>query len=325
MDFSKVKLKPTKPREEKKIDYVQMAKDLEVQKQQLEKVNEKVRESDIENWYDELKEFTYETYFVDITMEEGKAMHRLYDARMKGETNHEDETLLKKITVNLQSTIDKFSGVGAFVKLSSRSAKDASVTSNNTIKIFKDILSKIENPTDNDKLISINRAHILALQLTDANEVLNMFLSSERINSDLELALQFPDHWSQHFIVRKFVPVPIEYEFRAFVVDNKFRAMCQYYHYIYFPILVKNKDRVLKLVLDKFEQLKNLVPFKEKTYVIDWAVDLENEKVYVIELNPFGDYENMGTSPAMFHLHENQVTMDRKGPDRHLFFWRWFF
>jgi len=28
----------------------------------------------------------------------------------------------------------------------------------------------------------------------------------------------------------------------------------------------------------------------------------------------------MGTSPAMFKLHDNQVTMDRLGPDRPLFF-----
>lgn len=63
-------------------------------------------------------------------------------------------------------------------------------------------MSKIEKPTLNDKLVAINRAHILALRLTDANEVLNMFLSSERINSDLELALEYPDNWTQDFVVR---------------------------------------------------------------------------------------------------------------------------
>lgn len=69
-------------------------------------------------------------------------------------------------------------------------------------QIFAELLSKIEKPTLNDKLVAINRAHILALRLTDAKEVLNMFLSSERINSDLELALEYPDNWTQDFVVR---------------------------------------------------------------------------------------------------------------------------
>lgn len=105
-----------------------------------------------------------------------------------------------------------------------------------------------------------------------------MFLTSERINSDLKLAMDYVENWSQHFIVRfpsflyllficfyfflffgrfvletilfsfkgffsidfdrEFIAIPIEYEFRAFIVDNKFKAMCQYYHYIFFPTLV---------------------------------------------------------------------------------------
>jgi len=172
----------------------------------------------------------------------------------------------------------------------------------------------------NDKLVAINRAHILALCLTSAKSVLEMFLESERINSDLDLALSFKHQWSQHFIVRKFVKIPIEYEFRAFIVDNELKAMCQYYHYIFFPTLVQNKDRIEKLILTKFDEIKSKVPFIEKTYVVDWAVDLDNNRVYTIELNPFGDYEGMGTSPCMFKLHKDIVTMDRLGPDRQLFF-----
>lgn len=137
---------------------------------------------------------------------------------------------------------------------------------------------------------------------------------------------------------RKFVPVPIEYEFRAFVVNNKLRAMCQYYHYLFFPKLVQNKDKIDQLVHEKFEELKDVVPIPDKTYVrptqhhsscsarlfislhkvIDWAVDLDNGKTYIIELNPFGDYEGMGTSPSMFKLHISN--MDRRGPERDLFF-----
>jgi hypothetical protein len=33
-------------------------------------------------------------------------------------------------------------------------------------------------------------------------QVMNMFLSSERINSDLDLAMEYPDKWTQDFVVR---------------------------------------------------------------------------------------------------------------------------
>jgi len=194
------------------------------------------------------------------------------------------------------------------------------VSSKRTEAIFRELIGKIENPTLNDKLIAINRAHILALRLKDAKEVMEMFLLSERINSDLKLAFDYKQNWGQHFIVREFVEIPIEYEFRAFIVDNQFRAMCQYYHYIYFPKLVENKELINKLVLEKWNDVKDLVPMNPKTYVADFAVDLENQKVYIIELNPFGDYEGMGTSPSMFKLHAH--LMDRQGPDRKIFFWR---
>lgn len=90
-----------------------------------------------------------------------------------------------------------------------------------------------------------------------------MFLSSERINSDLELALEYPDKWSQHFVVRfvdlvfddllrhrQFVSIPIEFEFRGFVVNNQLRAMCQYYHWLFFPTLVENKAKLNEIILN---------------------------------------------------------------------------
>ncbi len=108
-----------------------------------------------------------------------------------------------------------------------------------------------------------------------------MFLGSERINSDLKLALDFTNTWSQDFVIRypfvlsliffncfrKFVPVPIEYEFRAFVVNNELRAMCQYYHYLFFPTLVKNKEKINEMVQKKFQEIKDSVPIEDKTYV----------------------------------------------------------
>jgi len=263
---------------------------------------------------------TYETIYCPISCQEGQAMAEVYDLKELGQPIPADlQDKISAMTARLQATMDKFPD-GTFVKLSSRSAKDSAVSSDRTKRIFKELLSKIEQPSLNDKLAAINRANILALQLKDASEVIHMFLSSERINSDLKLALEYPDNWTQDFVVRKFVAIPIEYEFRGFVVNNQLRAMCQYYHWIYFPTLVENKEKLNSIILKKFEEIKDKVPIESKTYVVDWAVDLENENVFIIEINPFGDYEGMGTSPAMFQLHINDGKMDRQGTDRNLFF-----
>lgn len=166
--------------------------------------------------------------------------------------------------------------------------------------MYKKHIAKIDSPTDNDKLIAINRAHIEALKLDSAEEIFNVFLSSERVYEDLELALDYPNEWRQHFVLREYVPVPIEYEFRSFVIKSEMKCMCQYYHYLYFPHIVAQKDMLEEKILSFFNEVKDLVPLESGTYVMDFAVDLENDKVYIIELNPYGEYEGMGTSTCMF-------------------------
>jgi len=265
------------------------------QKQDMNFIHDKIRNTDLEMWYDKIKDLTYETKFLPISLQEGKAMHHFYES--KGTLSPSQPETLNQLEQKLQQAIEEYSKHGVFVKLSSRSPKDASVASQKTIKIFEELLEKSPN-NDNAKLIAINRAHILALKMDSAKEILTTMLSSERVYEDLSLALDYPAQWNQHFVIRKFVPIPIEYEFRGFVLNKKFKCMCQYYHYIYFPHLVQQKKEIEKTILEFWEKNKDRIPLD--TYVVDFALDTENKRVCIIELNPFGDYEGMGTSTSMF-------------------------
>ena len=71
---------------------------------------------------------------------------------------------------------------------------------------------------------------------------------------------------------------------------------------MYFPQLVAAKDRVLKMVQRSFTQLmlELLHDGKLADFVIDFAVDLVSDKVYVIELNAFGKPDGMGTGTLLF-------------------------
>jgi hypothetical protein len=150
--------------------------------------------------------------------------------------------------------------------------------------------------TDNDKIIAINRAHILALRAITASDALHTVLSSERVYEDLTLAMEHKASWSQKLVVRAWVDIPLQYEFRGnsqcsaaqgragqgkrwtrltnpllgvsgFVYNNELTALCQYYHYCFFPSLVTNKGLVLSLVHEFFERIKNVVPLNPKEYV----------------------------------------------------------
>ena len=47
------------------------------------------------------------------------------------------------------------------------------------------------------------------------------------------------------FVIRKWIPMPLEAEFRAFVNNGKLTAVSQYYHFIVFPKLLAQRVRIL--------------------------------------------------------------------------------
>ena len=71
--FANVKLKKVQTKVAE-VDFRSVAQNEAKQKAELEEINRKVREADLENWYDALKQVTYPTEFVPITLEEGKAL-----------------------------------------------------------------------------------------------------------------------------------------------------------------------------------------------------------------------------------------------------------
>ena len=101
-------------------------------------------------------------------------------------------------------------------------------------------------------------------------------------------------------LLRAQMRIPTFCELRAFVMDGKLTALCQYYNGAFFEKVQKHKEHMLKLVQKLWEEIKNKIPLSPAEYSIDVAVDLENERAYVIELNPFGRPDGMGTGTALF-------------------------
>lgn len=51
-------------------------------------------------------------------------------------------------------------------------------------------------------------------------------------------------------------------EFRCFVTDRKMNCICQYFDNCYFEKVVENQPKIQNQILEKWEQIKDLLPFK---------------------------------------------------------------
>jgi hypothetical protein len=160
---------------------------------ELQQYIKRVREVDIDAWYDALESVTYDTKFLPISKEEAHAFMEAFTCHKHSkELQEPHHTTLKQIEKRLDGVLGQWKGNGAFVKISSRSPKDASIASARTIDLFNKYsfvhfcclcLCRFLEGTekdDNSKLIAINRAHILALKSMSGSEAVKLLSVSER-------------------------------------------------------------------------------------------------------------------------------------------------
>lgn len=67
---------------------------------------------------------------------------------------------------------------------------------------------------------------------------------------------------------------------RSLLFELNFR----YFHYAYFPELLKNKDKIAAQILEYWESVKHLIP--HESYVVDFAI-MPAGGIKIIEINPF--------------------------------------
>ncbi|WAQ94653.1 hypothetical protein MAR_007124 [Mya arenaria] len=162
------------------------------------------------------------------------------------DTLSDDERILLDVLENrLQNAMDVFTKDGfAFVKTSSRSAKDAPLVQNNFKQLYLSELDSYPESyrSENIKITCLLKAAFDALRVKTAGEVIDMFLRSERIYQDLLLAaVNQVSKYHEHFVIRKFVDIDVDMEFRGFVWKNELVALSQYNYAIYSERLASNK------------------------------------------------------------------------------------
>ncbi|XP_053374671.1 uncharacterized protein LOC123531612 [Mercenaria mercenaria] len=289
-----------------------------------------VLEVNTEHWIDLLKGETFPTVLCPFLLEEAQVFIGIYE-RLYLNKDHTDicntdwrdkitdseKTCLEALTTRLQTSMNTYTKDGfAFVKTSSRSAKDAPLVQNHLKDLYRKELMTYpaEERSENVQIMCLLKAAFIALRVKTADEVVDMFMRSERIYQDLLLAaVNQKDKYHEHFVIRKFFDIDIDMEFRGFVSNYELVALSQYNYAICSERLVKEKEKYGQMVKNYFQ---NTVQPKlkgskfPKHSIIDFAICEKGAKLWVIEVNPFLET----TDGALFSWnHERDILEGSKG------------
>lgn len=251
---------------------------------------------------------TFPTRVLNMSLEQGIALRDLYQHRVnqKAKLNEKAIVALSKLQNEIDHAIQEFGSdnTGVFVRLSTRSPKDALYypgTDNyeQMVRLLRTRVNELQDDPDltarekaNQELIIFTETMTQALQVHSGKAAIDLLANSERILTDLNRALDFPNLWDMKLIVRLFQPVPYSMEFRGFVYNGKLTALSQYDPYIYFSEL--NNPRIQRKIIDRIEsffydQIKDRIPLEH--YIVDFGIRNLNQKseteVLVIEINSF--------------------------------------
>ena len=249
---------------------------------------------DMDVWYPMLKSITFKTYFIPLKYCEAEAITAYHDYRSLRRPDFKKE--YTKILILLQQKIDYYFNTiddiknGAMFRLSGRSGKDVDYYDNE--EIYSCYLKNLEKNCQKFKKdknnINIRYISIITLmnrfRVNNGKDVLNVFLTSERLFLDLK-------DWLNHggreqIILRKWDDsLCTDREFRGFVQNNELKAICQDDRFGLFQETLDNKELYEKLINDFFNtKLKPLM--KIPNYIVDFSI-LKNNEVKLIEFSPF--------------------------------------
>ncbi|KAJ5078860.1 cell division cycle protein [Anaeramoeba ignava] len=263
-----------------------------VSKEEVENYHSSVLNANIENWINLISEFTFKTKFFNLTTKNAELLieiYKYYKQHLK--ISEEFSEKLNPIANQLQEVIDSLKGSKphVFIKSSSRSAKDTAIFNMKFDSIYISKLKSSENNpiSNNEKAKYLLETATQLLQVSNAKDMLLEWCTSDRIYEDLVLALEHPEKFNENFVIREWIDIDVDMEFRGFVSNGNLVALSQYNHVCVFPRVIQYKDKIQKLILDTFQKIKpKLIHYSH--YIVDFAITGKDlDTVWIIELNPW--------------------------------------
>lgn len=221
---------------------------------------DEVKKTYIENLSKELLEIP--TVMFQLSSEELKTMLDVFNSIMNGETPSGDtEEKVNELRVKIDNLIKTNFPDGCFIKLGSRSPKDSWLIRKN------------------------------GMCCKDGQYAMSLLFDSERIMDDLYIASA--NNYLPHVVLRKWVNIDPWREFRCFIRNKELVGISQYFYKTYYPQIIKNKDNIEKVIKDKVQAIRNLLPVD--TVIVDFIYN-DDKTATIIEFNPYDIF----TDPCLF-------------------------
>lgn len=238
-----------------------------------------VSKCDLEHWFPVLADHTFRSDWFRLDTKEIHAMRSRF-AKESFST-----AILGALAAKIDDMIrSRFSSDGCFVRLSTRSPKDAVVSSPMFVEM---LLRRLESLAPDDWMqagVAFYECVMECGRMRSGEAAVDLLCNSSRVFLDLKRAEDAG--FAVNCVVREYCFLPPSSEFRAFVVHGKITAVSQYIDCLYFPELDANVIRSILLAFQDAVLLKHASELPQ-AFVADLSIDFSTGSCKIIELNPF--------------------------------------
>ncbi len=287
---------------------------------------------DFDRWYRQLAHLSFYSEILLISPETAQSMVRYYRQRFlrRNELTQADIENIKFLKLEIEKRMEfifrQKNANAVFVRMSNRSPKDGIPllkAGDSQAAMIKAIYEDTEIDSLNEKMVRICDLQLKNLRCSNSDQVMNLLLTSERVYTDLNLALNCHradqnDEWSSSVILREWrEQLRADFEFRVFVHDRKVVAISQYNPYCIYESLVQlvdaNQEKFINDIVGFVKEA--CLALELNNFIIDVA--FVNDCFKVIELNPYvtttgaGFFHWVGDKAILFE-HESEKPIFRR-------------
>jgi len=220
-----------------------------------------------------------------------------FDVQVNNELTQAEKNHLQVLRERLDLAILPFveRGGAAFVKLSTRSPKDAAFfTKDVKDYIRQDIELNVAEVVpgtpecDAEDISIFVRSTTKCLAVRSGDEAVQLLTRSQRVFEDIVGAelMSSRDGFSLSLVLREWDGSIIpEWEFRVFVQNNRLTSATQYNPICFVPKMMENEERIKSCISDYWDMVKGSIT--EPTYTLDLALtpEITVESTKIIEIN----------------------------------------
>jgi len=196
-------------------------------------------ETYFERYWEQIRPFTFRSTFVPLPLEAAGALVQAHQ-QWKATPHHQQDQwkdnlpVLATLTKSIDAAMRSLGVDQAFVRLSSRSPKDAALSRPGFRALLEAELQKVKEAGGNRSTSLINqqlhalyRASTVALKVSSGEEGVQLLVESPRIQCDLEEVVKEKKS-DFNVVVRAWGDFDVDLEFRAFIFNRKLAAVTQY-------------------------------------------------------------------------------------------------